>query len=97
MNYLTMKLGAFGAGLLGGLLVTFLWLGVSLAANEGPGLTRLTDLARPAAQTVDRIAGPPPLALRLSPAAQPTPGPTPEGTPGPAPLDKFTFLPIVLK
>jgi hypothetical protein len=72
MKYTAIKFGAFSTGLIGGLLVTFLFLSVTLAAGEnrpndtGREIPGFINNGRPAAQSSSRIAGPPPLALRLS-------------------------------
>ena len=59
MRYLAVRLSAFGAGLMGGLLASLLLLHVALATN---GEATREGIAAASA----RIAGPPPLALRLS-------------------------------
>lgn len=90
MTSIATKLGTFGAGLLGGLMVTFLFLSMTLAADEnGPNSTglKMTDFmnnGRPMAQGSSRIAGPPPLALRVSTGQSPSP-------------DKTIFLPLIIK
>jgi hypothetical protein len=90
MKYLTTKFGAFGAGLIGGLLVTFLFLSVTLAAGEnrpndiGREMPGFINNGRPAAQSNSRIAGPPPLALRLSAGQNPSP-------------DNNNYLPLIIK
>lgn len=85
MKYMTTKFGAFGAGLIGGLLVTFLFLSVTLAAGDiGRKMPGFINNGRPAAQSSSRIAGPPPLALRLSTGQTPSP-------------DNNNYLPIIIK
>lgn len=59
MRYLTVRLSTFAVGLLGGLLLSLLLLHMVFAANG-----RVATVAYTAANT--RIAGPPPLTLRLS-------------------------------
>jgi hypothetical protein len=85
MKYTATRFGAFGAGLIGGLLATFLFLSVTLAAGdisrEMPGFI---NNGRPAAQSSGRIAGPPPLALRLSTGQSPSP-------------DNNIYLPLIIK
>lgn len=66
MNHQATRLGVFGAGLLGGFLVMSLGLGIASAANthRPDGLGR--EAIAPAAHSSGRLAGPPPLALRVS-------------------------------
>jgi hypothetical protein len=86
MKYTATKFGAFGAGLIGGLLATFLFLSVTLAADDiGRERLGFINNGGPAAQSSGRIAGPPPLALRLS-AAQ-----------SPSPEDNNIYLPLITK
>jgi hypothetical protein len=85
MNYTATKFGAFGAGLIGGLLATFLFLSVTLAADDiGRKTSGFINNGRPAAQSNSRIAGPPPLTLRLSTGQSPSP-------------DNNIYLPLIVK
>jgi hypothetical protein len=66
MRVFAVRLSAFGVGLVGGLLASLLLLHVALAANGGARLEGI------AAASGTRIAGPPPLTLRLSgPVSEP--------------------------
>jgi hypothetical protein len=59
MRVFAVRLSAFGAGLMGGLLASLLLLHVAFAAGERVATVALTANSM-------RIAGPPPLSLRLS-------------------------------
>jgi hypothetical protein len=90
MKYIATKFGAFGVGLIGGLMITFFFLSVTFAASEhisgnvGQSIGGLVTDGRQAAQSGTRLAGPPALALRFN-------------TPQTGPLDNNTYLPIVIK
>ena len=85
MKYTATKFGAFGVGLIGGLLATFLFLSVTLAAGDiGRERSGFINNGRPSAQISSRIAGPPPLALRLSAGSDLSP-------------DNNIYLPLITK